>query len=193
MKVTKLSVRGYCVYSQLFMRLICGLICPCFLLKTEKQGPERKRIKKEPTNTRKSGLPFGMGMPGYPGRVPPLRAAAGGSSHADDSGGVRKQSRCVFVMGATSRGSRAGGGPVASVASTVPAALSRCSSFKHAPQHLIRIQLNKITLINFHYFSEMNLCNLNPLLFISPPGLLIEQQGTWLYLFQYELFRFRFD
>lgn len=31
---------------------------------TEKQGPERKRIKKEPTNTRKSGLPFGMGMPG---------------------------------------------------------------------------------------------------------------------------------
>ncbi|TRZ00916.1 hypothetical protein DNTS_007791 [Danionella cerebrum] len=30
----------------------------------EKQGPERKRIKKEPTNTRKSGLPFGMGMPG---------------------------------------------------------------------------------------------------------------------------------
>ncbi|KTF89309.1 hypothetical protein cypCar_00029120 [Cyprinus carpio] len=31
---------------------------------SEKQGPERKRIKKEPTNTRKSGLPFGMGMPG---------------------------------------------------------------------------------------------------------------------------------
>lgn len=68
-----------------------------------------------------------------------------------------------------------------SVASMVPAALSCCSSFKHTPQHLIRIQLNKITLINFHYFSGMNLCNLNPLLFISPPGLLIEQQGTWLY------------
>ncbi|KAA0723905.1 Ankyrin repeat domain-containing protein 11 [Triplophysa tibetana] len=31
---------------------------------SEKQGPERKRIKKEPTNTRKSGLAFGMGMPG---------------------------------------------------------------------------------------------------------------------------------
>ncbi|XP_016338077.1 ankyrin repeat domain-containing protein 11-like isoform X2 [Sinocyclocheilus anshuiensis] len=31
---------------------------------SEKHGPERKRIKKEPTNTRKSGLPFGMGMPG---------------------------------------------------------------------------------------------------------------------------------
>ncbi|KAJ8343731.1 hypothetical protein SKAU_G00310600 [Synaphobranchus kaupii] len=31
---------------------------------SEKQGPERKRIKKEPTNTRKSGLPFGMGVPG---------------------------------------------------------------------------------------------------------------------------------
>lgn len=31
---------------------------------TEKPGPERKRIKKEPTNTRKAGLPFGMGMPG---------------------------------------------------------------------------------------------------------------------------------
>ncbi|KAF7664709.1 hypothetical protein LDENG_00167700 [Lucifuga dentata] len=31
---------------------------------SEKQGPERKRIKKEPTNTRKMGLPFGMGMPG---------------------------------------------------------------------------------------------------------------------------------
>ncbi|KAI5088569.1 ankyrin repeat domain-containing protein 11 isoform X2 [Silurus meridionalis] len=31
---------------------------------SEKQGPERKRIKKEPTNTRKSSLPFGMGMPG---------------------------------------------------------------------------------------------------------------------------------
>ncbi|XP_014863420.1 PREDICTED: ankyrin repeat domain-containing protein 11 isoform X1 [Poecilia mexicana] len=30
---------------------------------SEKPGPERKRIKKEPTNTRKS-LPFGMGMPG---------------------------------------------------------------------------------------------------------------------------------
>lgn len=30
----------------------------------EKPGPERKRIKKEPTNTRKAGLPFGMGMPG---------------------------------------------------------------------------------------------------------------------------------
>lgn len=29
----------------------------------EKPGPERKRIKKEP-NTRKAGLPFGMGMPG---------------------------------------------------------------------------------------------------------------------------------
>lgn len=35
-----------------------------FFSSTEKQGPERKRIKKEPTNTRKSGLPFGMGMPG---------------------------------------------------------------------------------------------------------------------------------
>ncbi|KAB5526021.1 hypothetical protein PHYPO_G00146880 [Pangasianodon hypophthalmus] len=31
---------------------------------SEKQGPERKRIKKEPTNTRKPSLPFGMGMPG---------------------------------------------------------------------------------------------------------------------------------
>uniref|UniRef100_A0AAY4BSA7 Ankyrin repeat domain-containing protein 11 n=1 Tax=Denticeps clupeoides TaxID=299321 RepID=A0AAY4BSA7_9TELE len=31
---------------------------------SEKTGPERKRIKKESTNTRKSGLPFGMGMPG---------------------------------------------------------------------------------------------------------------------------------
>lgn len=31
---------------------------------TEKPGPERKRIKKEPANTRKVGLPFGMGMPG---------------------------------------------------------------------------------------------------------------------------------
>ncbi|KAM6942812.1 ankyrin repeat domain-containing protein 11 isoform 2-T2 [Xenentodon cancila] len=31
---------------------------------SEKPGPERKRIKKEPTNTRKAGLPFGMGMPG---------------------------------------------------------------------------------------------------------------------------------
>nr|XP_055072264.1 ankyrin repeat domain-containing protein 11 [Misgurnus anguillicaudatus] len=31
---------------------------------SEKPCPERKRIKKEPTNTRKSGLPFGMGMPG---------------------------------------------------------------------------------------------------------------------------------
>uniref|UniRef100_A0A8B9LCX0 Ankyrin repeat domain-containing protein 11 n=1 Tax=Astyanax mexicanus TaxID=7994 RepID=A0A8B9LCX0_ASTMX len=31
---------------------------------SEKQGPERKRIKKEPTNSRKPGLPFGMGMPG---------------------------------------------------------------------------------------------------------------------------------
>ncbi|XP_034048022.1 ankyrin repeat domain-containing protein 11 isoform X2 [Thalassophryne amazonica] len=31
---------------------------------SEKQGPERKRIKKEPTNTRKAALPFGMGMPG---------------------------------------------------------------------------------------------------------------------------------
>ncbi|XP_018608104.2 ankyrin repeat domain-containing protein 11 isoform X2 [Scleropages formosus] len=31
---------------------------------SERQGPERKRIKKEPTNTRKSGLPFGMGLPG---------------------------------------------------------------------------------------------------------------------------------
>nr|XP_023646508.1 ankyrin repeat domain-containing protein 11 [Paramormyrops kingsleyae]XP_023646509.1 ankyrin repeat domain-containing protein 11 [Paramormyrops kingsleyae]XP_023646510.1 ankyrin repeat domain-containing protein 11 [Paramormyrops kingsleyae] len=31
---------------------------------SEKQGPERKRIKKEPTNTRKSSLPFGMGLPG---------------------------------------------------------------------------------------------------------------------------------
>ncbi|KAL4613567.1 ankyrin repeat domain-containing protein 11 isoform X1 [Arapaima gigas] len=31
---------------------------------SEKQGPERKRSKKEPTNTRKSGLPFGMGLPG---------------------------------------------------------------------------------------------------------------------------------
>ncbi len=71
-------------------------------------------------------------------------------------------------------GREPGVGPVASVASTVPDALSRYSSFKHTPQHLIRIQLNKITLINFHYFSEMNLCNINPLLFISPPGLLIE-------------------
>lgn len=33
-------------------------------LVTEKPGPERKRIKKEPTNTRKASLPFGMGMPG---------------------------------------------------------------------------------------------------------------------------------
>ncbi|XP_058849716.1 ankyrin repeat domain-containing protein 11 isoform X1 [Acipenser ruthenus] len=31
---------------------------------SEKHGPERKRIKKEPTNTRKSGLAFGVGMPG---------------------------------------------------------------------------------------------------------------------------------
>ncbi|XP_046897397.1 ankyrin repeat domain-containing protein 11 [Hypomesus transpacificus] len=31
---------------------------------SEKQGPERKRIKKEPTNSRKASLPFGMGMPG---------------------------------------------------------------------------------------------------------------------------------
>ncbi|KAJ8339920.1 hypothetical protein SKAU_G00345530 [Synaphobranchus kaupii] len=31
---------------------------------SEKQGPERKRIKKEPTNTRKSGLAFGIGVPG---------------------------------------------------------------------------------------------------------------------------------
>ena len=31
---------------------------------TEKQGPERKRVKKEPSSTRKAGLPFGMGMPG---------------------------------------------------------------------------------------------------------------------------------
>ncbi|KAM9410334.1 ankyrin repeat domain-containing protein 11 isoform 2-T2 [Pholidichthys leucotaenia] len=31
---------------------------------SEKPGPERKRIKKEPTNTRKAGMPFGMGMPG---------------------------------------------------------------------------------------------------------------------------------
>ncbi|MBN3280898.1 ANR11 protein, partial [Polyodon spathula] len=31
---------------------------------SEKQGPERKRIKKEATNTRKSGLAFGVGMPG---------------------------------------------------------------------------------------------------------------------------------
>ncbi|XP_056268346.1 ankyrin repeat domain-containing protein 11 isoform X2 [Pseudoliparis swirei] len=31
---------------------------------SEKPGPERKRIKKEPTNTRKAGLAFGMGMPG---------------------------------------------------------------------------------------------------------------------------------
>uniref|UniRef100_A0A8C5ALM1 Ankyrin repeat domain-containing protein 11 n=1 Tax=Gadus morhua TaxID=8049 RepID=A0A8C5ALM1_GADMO len=31
---------------------------------SEKQGPERKRIKKEPSSTRKAGLPFGMGMPG---------------------------------------------------------------------------------------------------------------------------------
>ncbi|XP_035273229.1 ankyrin repeat domain-containing protein 11 [Anguilla anguilla] len=31
---------------------------------SEKQGPERKRIKKEPTNTRKSGLAFGVGVPG---------------------------------------------------------------------------------------------------------------------------------
>ncbi|XP_041835646.1 ankyrin repeat domain-containing protein 11 [Melanotaenia boesemani] len=31
---------------------------------SEKPGPERKRIKKEPTNTRKASLPFGMGMPG---------------------------------------------------------------------------------------------------------------------------------
>ena len=35
-----------------------------FSLPTEKQGPERKRIKKEPTNSRKASLPFGMGMPG---------------------------------------------------------------------------------------------------------------------------------
>ncbi|KAJ8400480.1 hypothetical protein AAFF_G00396040 [Aldrovandia affinis] len=34
--------------------------CACM----QKQGPERKRIKKEPTNTRKSGLAFGMGVPG---------------------------------------------------------------------------------------------------------------------------------
>ncbi|XP_062405998.1 ankyrin repeat domain-containing protein 11 [Sardina pilchardus] len=31
---------------------------------SEKQGPERKRVKKEPTNTRKPSLPFGMGKPG---------------------------------------------------------------------------------------------------------------------------------
>ncbi|XP_036440326.1 ankyrin repeat domain-containing protein 11 [Colossoma macropomum] len=31
---------------------------------SEKQGPERKRNKKEPTNSRKPSLPFGMGMPG---------------------------------------------------------------------------------------------------------------------------------
>ncbi|XP_077444144.1 ankyrin repeat domain-containing protein 11 isoform X1 [Stigmatopora argus] len=31
---------------------------------SEKPGPERKRIKKEPTNTRKTGMAFGMGMPG---------------------------------------------------------------------------------------------------------------------------------
>ncbi|KAJ8249211.1 hypothetical protein GJAV_G00232360 [Gymnothorax javanicus] len=31
---------------------------------SEKQGPERKRIKKEPANTRKAGLAFGVGMPG---------------------------------------------------------------------------------------------------------------------------------
>lgn len=34
------------------------------LVLSEKPGPERKRIKKEPANTRKMGLPFGMGMPG---------------------------------------------------------------------------------------------------------------------------------
>lgn len=35
-------------------------LCPC---PTEKQGPERKRIKKEPA-TRKPGLLFGMGLSG---------------------------------------------------------------------------------------------------------------------------------
>lgn len=34
------------------------------LVPSEKPVPERKRIKKEPANTRKMGLPFGMGMPG---------------------------------------------------------------------------------------------------------------------------------
>lgn len=38
--------------------------CSSCLCISEKPGPERKRIKKEPTNTRKAGLPFGMGMPG---------------------------------------------------------------------------------------------------------------------------------
>lgn len=39
-------------------------VCFSIIFMTEKPGPERKRIKKEPTNTRKAGLPFGMGMPG---------------------------------------------------------------------------------------------------------------------------------
>lgn len=39
-------------------------ISPCLLHRlTEKQGPERKRIKKEPV-TRKAGLLFGMGLSG---------------------------------------------------------------------------------------------------------------------------------
>ena len=50
-------------YSTYYSPTPSHLLSPSLSL-TEKQGPERKRIKKEPSSTRKAGLPFGMGMPG---------------------------------------------------------------------------------------------------------------------------------
>ena len=46
------------------LKMHSALMAPSPLPPTEKQGPERKRVKKEPTNTRKPSLPFGMGKPG---------------------------------------------------------------------------------------------------------------------------------
>lgn len=73
-------------------------------------------------------------------------------------------------MGATSlrvRGEGGDGGAVSLVLS-VPATLLLHASLKNRPHCLIRIQLYKITLINFHYCSEMDLCCLSPLFFSGP-------------------------
>lgn len=67
-----------------------------------------------------------------------------------------------------SEGSAGGGvkgGVLCPLVLSVPATRLRHASLKNRPHCLIRIQLYKITLINFHYCSEMGLCCLNPMFF----------------------------
>lgn len=65
-------------------------------------------------------------------------------------------------------GGRGGDGGAVSLVLSVPATLLLHASLKNRPHCLIRIQLYKITLINFHYCSEMDLCCLSPLFFSGP-------------------------